>query len=102
MKREHLVAAAGIFLAALPLVAQQGSGNIAVLEFQKPKNGILRQYELDGNKRPHGISSRTILSRCWYGKYSAVRIRERTLSARWANIGRISINRPFRRRAISR
>ncbi len=46
MQREHLISAIGVALfVAVPLIAQQKPGNIAVLEFQKPKNGMLQQYE---------------------------------------------------------
>lgn len=46
MQREHLISAVGaIFFAAVPVLAQQGPGNIAVLDFQKPKNGMIQQYE---------------------------------------------------------
>lgn len=33
------------FLGVFPLIAQQSPGNIAVLEFQKPKSGMALQYE---------------------------------------------------------
>ncbi len=46
MKREHVVSALGIVLfAACSVVAQEKPGNIAALEFQKPKNGMVPQYE---------------------------------------------------------
>jgi hypothetical protein len=46
MRREHLLGAVGaILFVGLPLIAQEGPGTIGVLEFQKPKNGMLQQYE---------------------------------------------------------
>ena len=46
MKRKHVVSALGIILfAACSVVAQEKPGTIAALEFQKPKNGTVAQYE---------------------------------------------------------
>lgn len=46
MRLKQLISALGtIFLVAGPLVAQRTGGTIAVLEFQKPKNGMVVQYE---------------------------------------------------------
>ena len=46
MKRRHLLSAFGIVLfVAGSLGAQEKAGNIAALEFQKPKNGMVPQYE---------------------------------------------------------
>lgn len=46
MGREHFISAIGtVFFVAFPILAQQGPGNIATLEFQKPKNGMAQQYE---------------------------------------------------------
>ena len=46
MKRRHLVSAFGILLlAAGALFAQEKPGTVAALEFQKPKNGMVPQYE---------------------------------------------------------
>lgn len=46
MKRRHVVSAFGIMLfAACSLFAQEKPGTIAALEFQKPKNGMVPQYE---------------------------------------------------------
>jgi len=46
MKCRHLLSAFGIILlAACPLFAQEKPGTVAVLEFQKIKNGMLPQYE---------------------------------------------------------
>lgn len=51
MQREHLISAVGaVLFVAFPLIAQQKPGNIAVLEFQKPKNGMLQEYE-NGRKQ---------------------------------------------------
>ena len=50
MKLGKLLAAIGVlFFAALPTFAQQKPGNIFSIEFQKPKNGMLKQYQ-DGRK----------------------------------------------------
>ncbi len=46
MKRNRLLSAFGIvLLVACSLGAQEKSGTIAALEFQKPKNGMVPQYE---------------------------------------------------------
>src|SRR5579864_9409658 len=46
MRRKHRWSALGIVLCvACSLAAQEKPGTIAVLEFQKPKNGMLPQYE---------------------------------------------------------
>jgi len=46
MKRNQLLSAVGIMLfAACSLAAQEKPGTIAALEFQKPKNGMVPQYE---------------------------------------------------------
>ena len=46
MKRNQLLSAVGIVLfAACSLAAQQKPGTLAALEFQKPKNGMVPQYE---------------------------------------------------------
>jgi hypothetical protein len=46
MKRNQLLSAVGIVLfAACSLAAQEKPGTIAALEFQKPKNGMVPQYE---------------------------------------------------------
>jgi hypothetical protein len=51
MKAMRLLSAFGLLLTAMPpLVAQSTPGNIAALEFQKPKNGMVQQYE-DGRKQ---------------------------------------------------
>lgn len=46
MKIGRVLAGIGVLLfAALPAFAQQTPGNIASIEFQKPKNGMVKQYE---------------------------------------------------------
>src|SRR5581483_3810060 len=46
MKRLHVVSAFGAFLfLACSVFAQQTPGTMAALEFQKPKNGMVPQYE---------------------------------------------------------
>ncbi len=45
MERNHLISALGILFVAAPLFAQETPGSIAALEFQKPKNGMVQQYE---------------------------------------------------------
>jgi hypothetical protein len=46
MKRNQLLSAVGIMLfAACSLAAQEKPGTIAALEFQKPKNGMVPQYQ---------------------------------------------------------
>jgi len=46
MKRRHVASAFGIMLlAACSLFAQEKPGTLAALEFQKPKNGMVPQYE---------------------------------------------------------
>lgn len=46
MKRRHLLSALGIiFFLACSSLAQEKPGTIAALEFQKPKNGMVPQYE---------------------------------------------------------
>lgn len=45
MKGNYFISALGILFAAFPIFAQQTSGNIVALEFQKPKNGMVPQYE---------------------------------------------------------
>jgi len=46
MKRRHLVSAFLIILCtAFPVLAQEKPGNIAAIELQKPKNGMVPQYE---------------------------------------------------------
>src|ERR1700723_234131 len=50
MKIGKLLAGVGVLLfAAMPALAQDKPGNIASIEFQKPKNGMVKQYE-DGRK----------------------------------------------------
>jgi len=45
-RKQQLLSALGIILfVAVSLVAQEKPGNIAALEFQKPKNGMVPQYE---------------------------------------------------------
>src|SRR5579864_3622833 len=51
MKRKHRWSALGIVLCvACSLAAQEKPGTIAALEFQKPKNGMVPQYE-NGRKQ---------------------------------------------------
>jgi len=51
MKFRRLVSLfGGVLLAAVSAVAQTQPGNIAALEFQTPKNGMVKQYE-DGRKQ---------------------------------------------------
>lgn len=51
MIRNKFVCAVAIAaLAAVSTLAQEKPGNLAALEFQKPKNGMLKQYE-DGRKQ---------------------------------------------------
>jgi hypothetical protein len=51
MTRNKFVSALGItLLAAVSTLAQDKPGNIAALEFQTPKNGMVKQYE-DGRKQ---------------------------------------------------
>ncbi|MGA7645650.1 MAG: hypothetical protein WBW01_04010, partial [Terriglobales bacterium] len=46
MKRNQLLSAVGVILfAACSLAAQQKPGTLAGVEFQKPKNGMVPQYE---------------------------------------------------------
>jgi hypothetical protein len=45
MRRKHLISASAIALVAACSLAAQEAGNIAALEFQKPKNGMIQQYE---------------------------------------------------------
>jgi hypothetical protein len=45
MKRRHLVSLMSVLLVACFMVAQEKPGTIAALEFQKPKNGMVPQYE---------------------------------------------------------
>jgi len=46
MKRNHLLSALGIILfVACSLAAQEKPGTLAALEFQRPKNGMVPQYE---------------------------------------------------------
>jgi hypothetical protein len=46
MKRTHFVSACAVMLfAACSMVAQEKPGTIAALELQKPKNGMVPQYE---------------------------------------------------------
>ena len=50
MKIGKLLAGIGVlFLAALPAFAQQKPGTIFAIEFQKPKNGMVKQYQ-EGRK----------------------------------------------------
>jgi hypothetical protein len=48
--RKVLSAFAVVLFAASSIVAQEKPGTVAALEFQKPKNGMLKQY-LDGRKQ---------------------------------------------------
>jgi len=51
MKKKFFVGIIGTcLLACTAVVAQQNPGTIAALEFQKPKNGMVKQYE-DGRKQ---------------------------------------------------
>jgi hypothetical protein len=50
MRTEKLISAFVVMLFAFSAAAQDKSGTVAALEFQKPKNGVLRQYE-DGRKQ---------------------------------------------------
>ena len=51
MRTRTLVSAFGVMLfAAVSVVAQDKPGTLAALEFQKPKNGMVKQYE-DGRKQ---------------------------------------------------
>ena len=46
MKRKQMLSALGIMLfVACSLAAQEKPGTIAVLGFQKPKNGMVPQYQ---------------------------------------------------------
>jgi hypothetical protein len=45
MQRKHLVSASAITLVAACSLAAQEAASIAALEFQKPKNGMIQQYE---------------------------------------------------------
>jgi hypothetical protein len=45
MQRKHLVSASAITLVAACSLAAQEAASIAALEFQKPKNGMVQQYE---------------------------------------------------------
>lgn len=46
MRAKRFLSAVAIFcFVAVPMIAQQTPGTIAVLDFQKPKNGMLQQYE---------------------------------------------------------
>ena len=46
MKRNQLLSAVGVMLfAACSLAAQEKPGTIAALDFQKPKNGMVPQYQ---------------------------------------------------------
>src|SRR5579863_4015861 len=45
MQREHLISGLAALFVAGSLLAQEAPGTIGVLEFQKPKNGMVQQYE---------------------------------------------------------
>jgi hypothetical protein len=46
LQRKHLISAvSSIFFLACPLLAQEEPASIATFEFQKPKNGMVQQYE---------------------------------------------------------
>jgi hypothetical protein len=50
MSKKKLLSAFVVMMCALPAVAQNSPGTVAALEFQKPKNGMVKQYE-DGRKQ---------------------------------------------------
>jgi hypothetical protein len=50
MHRDHLILGLTALFVAGSLLAQEAPGNIGVLDFQKPKNGMVQQYE-DGRKQ---------------------------------------------------
>ncbi len=50
MRMKKLLAALGVMLFAFSVAAQDKAGTVAALEFQKPKNGMLKQYQ-DGRKQ---------------------------------------------------
>src|ERR1017187_9592270 len=45
MRTKKLLSAFAVMLFAFSVVAQEKPGTVAALEFQKPKNGMLTQYE---------------------------------------------------------
>ena len=90
MKRKQMLSFLGIMLfVACSLAAQEKPGTIAALEFQKPKNGMLPQYQAGRKEKAAWHKQQTTLNHCWYGKYSAATIQEPTWSAGSANTGRI-------------
>ena len=50
MRTRNLLSAFAVMLFAFSVAAQQKPGTVAALEFQKPKNGMVKQYE-DGRKQ---------------------------------------------------
>ena len=50
MRTKKLLAAFAVMLFAFSVVAQEKPGTLAALEFQKPKNGMVTQYE-NGRKQ---------------------------------------------------
>ncbi len=79
MNVKKLASILGIsLLTAVTGLAQEKPGNIAALEFQTPKNGMVKQYEDGRNKRRNGTSSRKTLSRSTSGKSSAASTLVRT------------------------
>src|ERR1035438_7612167 len=85
MRTKKLLSAFAVMLFAFSVVAQEKPGTLAALEFQKPKNGMVTQYE-NGRKQKAPIpparpdraaasaSPRTVRPKCpWQDRPSTLR-----------------------------
>ena len=82
MNAKKLASILGItLLTAVSGLAQDKPGNIAALEFQTPKNGLLSSTKKAANKKRNGTSSRKTRNHSTSGKSSAASTPARTLSA---------------------
>ena len=69
MKQHRLLSAMGIaLLVACSLAAQEKPGTLAALEFQKPKNGMVPQYEAGRKQKAAWHKENEDHSPCWSGK----------------------------------
>jgi hypothetical protein len=75
-----------MLLSAVSGLAQQKPGTIAALEFQTPKNGMVKQYE-DGRKQSHGTKNKRSTLLVW--QILAI-ILAPTSSADWISTGRLT------------
>src|ERR1039458_8524394 len=77
MRTKKLLSAFAVMLFAFSVVAQEKPGSVAALEFQKPKNGMVAQYE-NGRKQKAVVSFCCHVVRIFGGRTGKTRKRCRT------------------------